>query len=282
MMKTKSWLGTGLLIILGLALIVFVANAHGACPRYTPDPALMEKLQRSSPLRPEQKEQLETIARLKPPDRIGELALLEAFMKSLDTPFITGGPITGPVPLTVEIRWGRYPVPDPVKVEFDMDGDGIPEWTQPGYDPASGPRSEAYRDSYTYQKEGEYQFAVRIYDRAGHVTILRSLVRVLSLAAFDAELQTRWNDLKDALRRGDTSAALECIHTRSRARYHEGFSTLSNLPQKVDQILPAIQFVSYRRGAAIYEAVRTDAGATNSFDVRFAIDVDGAWRIEAF
>jgi hypothetical protein len=107
-------------------------------------------------------------------------------------------------------------------------------------------------------------------------------VRVLSLAAFDTELQTRWNDLKNALRIGDTSEALECIHTRSRARYHESFSTLSNLPQKVDQILTTIQFVSHRRGTAIYEAVRTDAGVTKSFDVRFAIDVDGVWRIEAF
>jgi len=274
---------TGLLIVLGSVLILYGAPAYAACPPYTPDLSLVERFLRSTTLSPEQKQRIETIVRQKPPDLTGELAQLELLMKMFETALTVSIPISGPSPLTVDLRWGRYPIPDPAKIEFDMDGDGMPEWTQPGYDAASGPRSDAYRDRYTYQKEGEYQLSIRIYDRAGQVTTYRNPIRVVSLTTFDSEIQTRWTDFKDALRRGDIAAALECIHTHSRGQYHEAFSALAGtLPQTVDQVFPAIRLVSHDRSEAIYEAARTDAGLVKSFDVRFGIDVDGVWRISAF
>jgi len=35
-------------------------------------------------------------------------------------------------------------------------------------------------------------------------------------------------------------------------------------------------------GTALYQATRTDAGLVKVFDVRFAVDEDGVWRIERF
>lgn len=183
-------------------------------------------------------------------------------------------PSTGPAPLTVEIRWWSYPIPNPVRVEFDPDGDGIPEWSQPQF--------QASERNYIYQREGDYRFTVRVHDASGQVTTYSVPVKVLSPLAFDADLQSRWATLKANLRRGDIKAALECIHSRSRSRYQELFKALSGNLQDVDRILTAIRLVEVRRGEAIYEMTRTEGGVARSFDVRIVIDGDGVWRVRSF
>ena len=46
---------------------------------------------------------------------------------------------------------------------------------------------------------------------------------------------------------------------------------------------PAVSIImSMRNAAAIYEMVRTDDGIVKSFEIRFALGSDGAWRLEAF
>jgi hypothetical protein len=47
-------------------------------------------------------------------------------------------------------------------------------------------------------------------------------------------------------------------------------------------MLTGIALQGVRNGAAIYEMIRSDNGIRKSFDIRFAIDGDGLWRIEAF
>lgn len=186
-------------------------------------------------------------------------------------------PRSGPAPLTVEIRWWTYPVADPVHVEFDADGNGVPEWSQPRFE------SVSRQQSYTYQREGEYRFTARVRDRSGQITVYTTPIKVLSGSAFDADLQARWAGLKAALRRGDIPAALECLHSGSRDRYRESFTVLSGgLPQETDQILTAIRLVEHRRAEAIYEMLRTDAGIIKSFEVRFQVDGDGVWRVRSF
>lgn len=49
----------------------------------------------------------------------------------------------------------------------------------------------------------------------------------------------------------------------------------------VDDVLMSITLVRYGRAQAIYEMVRKDDSRTMSFDVRFAIDADGVWRLES-
>ncbi|MCI0372143.1 MAG: PKD domain-containing protein [candidate division NC10 bacterium] len=186
-------------------------------------------------------------------------------------------PSSGPVPLTVEIRWWVYPIENPVRVEFDADGNGVPEWSQPGFESGPGQRG------YTYRQEGQYQLTVRVHDRGGRVTVYTAPVTVSAPAAFEAELQGRWTSMKTALRRGDIPVALECIHSESRPRYRDVFMALANrLAQDVDQIFTNIQLAKQGPGGATYEMLRTEAGITKSFEVRFQVDADGVWRLRSF
>lgn len=281
----KSLVAVGVISFLVVILLRSMSYAATACQPYAPDPSFLENLENieelilelpgSQPLSPEQKARLKAVAQRKLPDQIGELARLEVFWR-LSRAVPLPNPRTGPAPLTVEIVWPKYPIASPSKIEFDPDGDGKAEWVEERYE-AVAPRQ------YIYQQEGKYEFTVRVHDNRGQVHLYSSSVVVFSPGAFDAELQARWSGLKEALRRGDTSAALECIHTHSRSRYKEVFSAiLSGLSQKVDQTLTTIRFVDHHRGLAIYEMLRSDGGVTSSFEIRFGIDVDGVWRITSF
>ena len=183
-------------------------------------------------------------------------------------------PSTGPAPLTVEIRWWSYPIPNPALVEFDAKGDGTPEWSQRQF--------QSSERNYTYQREGDYRFTVRVHDSSGQVTAYSVPVKVLSPSAFDADLQSRWATLKANLRGGDIKAALECVHSRSRSRYQQLFKALSGDLPDVDRILTGIRLVEVRRGEAIYEMIRMETGVARSFEVRFVIDGDGVWRVRSF
>lgn len=279
---SRSLASIGLAAVLVAALLSSISHAMADCPPYTPDPSLLENLEQlirglpgAPPLTLEQKKHLKELAQEKSPDRLAELAKLQASWR-FTQPAPLPNPSSGPAPLTVEIVWPNYPVPNPLKIEFDVDGDRKPEWIEETYQ-VSAPRR------HIYQREGEYEFTVRIVDRSGQVHSYRNRIRVFTPAAFDAELQRRWSGLKEALRQGDISAALECIHTHSRDRYNGVFQvTAKNLTQKVDEILTNISVVKHRGGEAIYESVQTDKGLTKSFEVRFGIDVDGVWRITSF
>jgi hypothetical protein len=272
----------GLIAALLAALSSSISHAGDACPPYKPDPSLLENLESflrdrpgAIPLTAEQKRQIQDLAREKSPARLGEVAKLEAFWR-----FFRPQPLpslsSGPAPLTVAIVWPSYPVASPVKIEFDANGDGEPEWVEETYQ-VSAPRQ------YVYQRQGQYEFTVRIYDRAGQVLVYKSSVSVFTPADFDAELKARWRGLKEALRRGDISGALECMHTHSRDRYNEAFrAAVGTLSQKVDEILTDITAVRQIGGAAYYEAVRREGTLAKSFEVRFGIDVDGVWRVSGF
>jgi len=185
-------------------------------------------------------------------------------------------PPNGPAPLEVEIKWFTHPIRQPTRFEFDVDGDGVPEWTDTM-------RGNLYypRGTHTYQRPGQFAFTVRVH-HAGQVTTFSAPVKVFSPVDFDRELQTRWETMRDSLRRGDVPAALECIHSESRRRYGEIFRLLASDLPNVDKILTKITFKEHRRESAIYEMERIDDGRTKLFDVQFEIDADGIWRVRSF
>lgn len=254
---------TALLRVLGLALVALLsapARATADCPPLTSGSSFFEVLARHAP----------------GPGPLTDAQILELVQKGVLMP-LQVVPVSGPAPLTVEIRWWVYPVENPVRVEFDADGNGVPEWTQSGYEPGSKQRT------YTYQREGQYLFTVRIHGRGGQMTVYTAPATVFTPAAFEAELQGRWSSMKAAFRRGDIPAALECIHSESRSRYRDAFTALgSRLVQDVDQIFTPLRFVKHGSGGATYEMLRTGAGITESFDVRFQADTDGIWRLRSF
>lgn len=249
--------------VVGAVLVILLGPANpatAACPPLTPGKSFMEVLIRNVP----------------GPGPVTDGQIMELVQKGLLFPLEVSPP-RGPAPLTVEIRWWAYPVENPLRVEFDVDGNGVPEWSQQGFQSESGQRG------YTYRREGEYQFTASIHDRAGQVTVYTASVTVLTPAGFDAELQARWMTFKAALSKRDITAALECIHSESRSRYRDALTALfSQFPQEVDRILTTIRFVRHYRTQAIYESFRTDAAGTRSFEVRFQVDGDGVWRLRSF
>jgi len=176
-------------------------------------------------------------------------------------------PALGPAPLTVSVTWLWFPVEPPARIEYDVDGDNRAEWTDNAY---GGGRT------HTYAQPGRYDFTVWIHEPGGRVRRLAAPVDVVSQADFDRELSARWNDLRDALRRGDATAALQCVHSGAQRRYQSAFTTLAGSVD-VDRMLPPIRFVRQHANAATYEMVRD----SRSFQVRFVIDSDGVWRLES-
>ncbi len=189
-------------------------------------------------------------------------------------------PSVGPAPLTVRFGFVTNPLmQNPVEIEVDIDGDGKPEGVETKIEALLG-------REYTYQKEGEYQFTVRTYDNSGRATTYRTPVKVLSSKAFDAELQARWNQLKEALGHGDASEALECIHTHSRDKYKETFDAFGSRLSLLGADMPAIEPVDFANEYAKYRLRRQqqvgDQVMTITHYVYFSVDTDGIWRIESF
>ena len=83
-------------------------------------------------------------------------------------------------------------------------------------------------------------------------------------------------------RGGDIAAGVSHIVQRRRADYDAAFRLLSASLPAIDSILTDLVPVKVRNASAIYEMRRTDDGLLKSFEIRFAIDGDGIWRLEAF
>jgi hypothetical protein len=267
-----------------LAFLSFVHSAAAACEPYRSDPAFLADLQKDDfiarvfphapPQSAELPQKLRALALTNSPDQIGELAQIEGMWR-----MVTGAPF--PFPLTMSVPYdlvftgGRYPMSDPIKIEFDADGDGKPELVHEF-------NNMGETVSYTYARQGNYEPLLRIYDRSGAIRTHKIHLRLLSPQAFDAHLQAVWNDLREALRRGDMTAALDCIHSQSRKRYKQTFEAIPDLSKKVDEILGPIRFVKNRKEDVIYEMLRKKPDGTYSYDIRMIADYDTVWRIRSF
>jgi hypothetical protein len=248
----------GVALAAALGVLAAASSATATCPPLRSAAGLLERLAAEHPNRT-------------PP--LSQRGLLEQRVSPL---IVT--PPSGPAPLDVEIRWFHYPYPDVARFDFDLDGDG----TVDASEPMAGDHYP--RRQHRFTRPGRYTVTVHVRSAAGAVTTLREPVDVFAPDAFDRELQARWSTLKAALRRRDVPAAMECIVGRSRPQYEEVFRELfvKTTSTDVDRVLTSIRPVTTRRAAAIYEMVRTQDGHDRSYEVRFAIDADLVWRIEAF
>ena len=133
----------------------------------------------------------------------------EAILKGGVVPGVPVGvwPPHGPAPLRVGVIWFLRPE-DPQAIELDVEGDGVPDIVDT--------RDEMF--GYTYARPGQYRTVLRVRDREGRVISYPSPVTVVTPAAFEAELQDRWSTFREAVRRGDLQAALECVHSVRRDR----------------------------------------------------------------
>jgi len=188
------------------------------------------------------------------------------------TPAITlrASPPSGVAPLTVAFSVLGGPVP--TTIALDLQGDGTIDFT--------GPSLEG--QTFTYAQSGLFLPKVTVTNAQGNQFTASAVVQVYDQVGLDTLLQSKWTGLKGALRAGDIPRALSHIAVPSRPRYEALFGALSARLQGIDAILTTLTLDKIRNQEAFYEMVRTDAGITKSFEVRFAVDEDGIWRLRMF
>ena len=185
------------------------------------------------------------------------------------TPALVASPSAGLAPLTVAFA---LPGTAPTAVSLDLKGDGTADFT--------GTSLESR--TFTYRDPGIYFPTVTVSDPRVGQLVVRGVVRVYDATGLDVSLQGRWRAMKDALRVGDVTRAVSHIVGDARADYETAFRAIAAQLPGIDTILTDLTLVRARDGAAVFTAIRTDGPLTKIFDVRFALDEDGVWRIEAF
>ncbi len=195
----------------------------------------------------------------------------EAILKGGVVPGVPVGvwPPHGPAPLRVGVIWFLRPE-DPQAIELDVEDDGVPEIVDT--------RDEMF--GYTFARPGQYRTVLRVRDRGGRVTTYPSPVTVVTPAAFEAELQGRWGTFREAVRRGDLQAALECVHSARRARVEPAVRAL--LRGDVERALPLLRFVELQVADAVFAPVTPPPKDAMPLGVHFFMDFDGVWRLGVF
>ena len=179
-------------------------------------------------------------------------------------------PTNGPAPLTVTFSFfGDVEI---LQVTLDANGDGNVDFTGP----------HLTQQSFTYLEPGIYVATANATDIQGNQLLTNAVVQVLDPTELDGILQARWLAMKDALRAGDIPAALSQIISQARPSYEEGFQIISAQLPGIDEILTPVSLVRIGNNEAVYKASRNDDGIPMSFEVRFAMDVDGFWRVASF
>lgn len=158
------------------------------------------------------------------------------------------------------------------QVTLDADGDGNTDF--------SG--SQLSEQPFTFSQPGTYVASARATDAQGNQLTADALVQVYDPTQLDGILQARWAAMKDALRAGDISTALSHIISWSRPRYEEGFQIIAPLLSNIDDILTSVSLVRIGNNEAVYKALRMDDSVRMAFEVRFALDGDGLWRVASF
>jgi hypothetical protein len=179
-------------------------------------------------------------------------------------------PSNGPAPLTA--KFSLFGDIDILQVTLDADGDGNIDFTG----------SQLREQPFTFAQPGVYVSAATATDVQGNQLAANAVIQVLDPTELDGILQARWTAMKDALGAGDIPAALQQIITRARRVYEEGFQIISAQLPIIDEILTPVSLVRIGNNEAVYKASRTDDGIPMSFEVRFAMDVDGFWRVGSF
>ncbi len=183
---------------------------------------------------------------------------------------LRASPSSGTAPLTVAFALAQAPAGS--MIELDLEGDGSIEFTGPSLD----------GQAFIYRQPGLYIPTATVTDSQGTRTVVRNVLQVFDPGALDALLRGKWAALKDALRVGDVGRALTQISTHARPRYDRLLQILGPRLTGIDTILTDITLDEFARTEAFYEMPRTDDGVPLSFEVRFAVDDDGLWRLRSF
>jgi PKD repeat protein len=182
---------------------------------------------------------------------------------------LLASPASGAAPLTVAFALAGG---EPGSVTLDLEGDGSVDFTGPDLETAT----------FAYTQPGVYVPTATAIDTDGNRVSASTVVQVVSPAALDTVLRAKWNTMRDALRTGDIVGAVSHIVADARDGYVTAFHAIAARLAGIDAILTDVTFAEARGAALVYHATRTDDGVVKLFEVRFVMDTDGIWRVEAF
>jgi hypothetical protein len=182
--------------------------------------------------------------------------------------FLTASPSGGLSPLATTLSITSLLPTALTTVEVDFEGDGVVDHT------------DATLSDLPHAFSGEqlYLPTVTLTDAGGNRVTATTAVNVFPRPDFTA----KWDSMRESLTRGDIEGALRFVATSSRPRYQASFTTLTHDLLTINSILTDLNFVKIRGREAILEMQRVDGGVLKSFEVRFAIDTDGIWRLRSF
>jgi hypothetical protein len=179
-------------------------------------------------------------------------------------------PSGGLAPLTVVVNVSG--VDAGTTLALDADADGVVD--------ATGTSTEGV--TIVYASPGLYLPTVSFVDATGTSRTATGVVRVYEATGFEALLQARWERLKSALRTGDVALALTHITPGSRQRYRAIFDALALALPGIDSIMTTLRLIDVWGRDAVGTMLRVDGGVPEAFEIRFALDDDGIWRLRSF
>lgn len=183
---------------------------------------------------------------------------------------VLASPAKGPAPLTVTFSVSS--VAPGSTIQLDLQGDGTSEFAGTTLD----------GQAFIYDRPGLYTPTVTLTDPQANRVTARTIVQVLEPVALDTLLRAKWAALKDALRTGDIPRALTFVYTQARPRYEGLLRLLGPRLAGIDSILTDITVDEFAASEVFYGMTRTDDGVPLVFEVRFAVDDDGIWRLRSF
>jgi len=179
-------------------------------------------------------------------------------------------PRSGVAPLTVS--FSLTGVPEGARVELDADGNGTVDVTT----------ARLTGQTFTFATPGVYVAVATVVEADGTRTPAAAVIEVLDAGTLDGVLQAQWSGMKAALRAGDVPRALTYVVASRQADYDVAFRLLAAYLPVIDTILTSLVPVRVGEASAVYEMTRVDGAIVKSFEIRFALESDGVWRVEAF
>jgi hypothetical protein len=138
----------------------------------------------------------------------------------------------------------------------------------------------------SYQQTGLYLTTVDITDTAGNHYTDTVIVNVVDASQMDSIFKPIWNGLKNALKDGNTTSALNYIAPSSRQKYSEAFTALQADIVQIATNMQDVEIVYVNDAVTKYRIKREQTingqYSTISYYIYYRKDSNGQWLIDEF
>ncbi|MCF6187137.1 MAG: putative Ig domain-containing protein, partial [Desulfobulbaceae bacterium] len=184
---------------------------------------------------------------------------------------INAGTVSGAAPLETTLRIGTSLLPLESPALTDQ-GPGTVEYLETN--------NNSYRIRLT--ETGIYIFTVQATDEENNTYTDTVAVQVFDRDELDARLQSKWEVMKTAMSEADIEGAVQFFALNNRDVYRQQFTALSAMLPAIVTDMESCTLTDVQENRAVYDLRTVRNGEAYSFQVLFARDRDGIWRIVNF